>query len=286
MQDFSGKVAVITGAASGIGLGCARTFARAGMKVALCDLRADALEHAVTNIRALGGEAIGIPTDVSRHESVEQAASEVVKAFGKIHLAMNNAGVVLRGLPMTDVSDNAWNWVLGVNLYGVIHGIQSFVPRIRAHGEGGHVINTASMAGLHVGNRQTGAYSASKFAVVALTEALEKDLAGTNIGVSVLTPAAVATNIYSNSAGLRTGLSEPNPFAQTPADIAAGLTPDEVGARVLAGIRAGQFYLITHPDTRSWVMQRHTRLMAAYDFADASEAKQKAQDSVVGQAPS
>src|ERR1700757_1812466 len=166
MQDFSGKVAVITGAASGIGLGCARTFARAGMKVALCDLRADALDHAVTNIRALGGEAIGIPTDVSRHDSVEHAASEAVKAFGKIHVAMNNAGVVLRGLPMSDVSDNAWNWVLGVNLYGVVHGIQSFVPRIRAHGEGGHVINTASMAGLHVGNRQTGAYATSKVAVV------------------------------------------------------------------------------------------------------------------------
>jgi len=275
MQDFNGKVAVITGAASGIGLGCARTFARAGMKVALCDLRADVLEHAVANVRALGAEAIGIPTDVSKRESIEHAASEVVKAFGKIHLAMNNAGVVLRGLPMTDVSDNAWNWVLGVNLYGVIHGIQSFVPRIRAHGEGGHVINTASMAGLQVGDRQTGAYATSKFAVVALTEALEKDLAGTNIGVSVLTPAAVATDIYTNSAGLRSALSEPNPFAQTPADIASGLTPDEVGARVLAGIGAGQFYLITHPDTRSWVAQRHTRLMAAYDFADAWEARHK-----------
>jgi NAD(P)-dependent dehydrogenase (short-subunit alcohol dehydrogenase family) len=275
MQDFNGKVAVITGAASGIGLGCARTFARAGMKVALCDLRADALEHALANVRALGAEAIGIPTDVSKQESMERAASEVVKAFGKIHLAMNNAGVVLRGLPMTGVSDNAWNWVLGVNLYGVIHGIQSFVPHIQAHGEGGHVINTASMAGLHVGNRQTGAYATSKFAVVALTEALEKDLAGSNIGVSVLTPAAVATDIYTNSAGLRAALSEPNPFAQTPADIAGGLAPDEVGARVLAGISAGEFYLITHPETRSWVTQRHARLMAAYDFADAWEAKQK-----------
>src|SRR3974390_2616225 len=135
---------------------------------------------------------------------------------------MNNAGVVLRGLPMIDVSDNAWNWVLGVNLYGVIHGIQSFVPLIRAHGEGGHVVNTASMAGLHVGNRQTGAYSASKFAVVALTEALEKDLAGTNIGVSVLTPAAVATDIYSNSAGLRGTIGGPNPVAQKPGHTAGG----------------------------------------------------------------
>jgi NAD(P)-dependent dehydrogenase (short-subunit alcohol dehydrogenase family) len=236
-------------------------------------------------VRALGGEAIGIATDVSKQDSVERAAEETVKAFGKIHVAMNNAGVVVRGLPMTEVSDNAWNWVLGVNLYGVIHGIQSFVPRIRAHGEGGHVINTASMAGLHVGNRQTGAYAASKFAVVALTEALEKDLAGTNIGVSVLTPAAVATDIYSNSAGLRAGVSDPNPFAQTPPDIASGLAPDEIGARVLAGIAAGQFYLITHPDTRSWVTQRHDRLMAAYDFAEGWEAKQKVAASKAGQVP-
>jgi NAD(P)-dependent dehydrogenase (short-subunit alcohol dehydrogenase family) len=286
MQDFNGKVAVITGAASGIGLGCARTFARAGMRVALCDLRPDALEQAVANVRALGGDAIGIPTDVSSRDSVEHAANEVVKAFGKIHIAMNNAGVVLRGLPMSEISDNAWNWVLGVNLYGVIHGIQSFVPHIRAHGEGGHIINTASMAGLHVGNRQTGAYAASKFAVVALTEALEKDLTETNIGVSVLTPAAVATDIYSNSAGLRAGVGDPNPFAQTPSEIAAGLPTDEVGARVLAGIRAGQFYLITHPDTRSWIMQRHARLMAAYDFAEALEATRTAANVGAGQAPS
>jgi len=273
MQDLAGKVAVITGAASGVGLGCARTFARAGMRVALCDVRADALEAAVANVRALGADAIGIPTDVSKQASVEYAADAVVRAFGKIHIAMNNAGVVLRGLPMTDITDEGWNWVLGVNLYGVIHGIQSFVPRIRAHGEGGHVINTASMAGLHVGNRQTGAYAASKFAVVALSEALEKDLAGTNIGVSVLTPAAVATDIYVHSANLRGTIGGPNPFAKTPADIAAGLAPDEIGKRVLAGIRAGQFYLITHPDTRAWVTERHQRLMAAYDFAQRWEAE-------------
>ena len=129
------------------------------------------------------------------------------------------------------------------------------------------------MAGLHVGNRQTGAYAASKFAVVALSEALEKDLAGTNIGVSVLTPAAVATNIYANSAGLRGTVGGPNRFAQTPPDIAAGLAPDEVGERVLDGIRAGQFFLITHPETRTWVTDRHARLMAAYDFADRWEAE-------------
>ncbi|HEY4773649.1 MAG TPA: SDR family NAD(P)-dependent oxidoreductase [Xanthobacteraceae bacterium] len=268
MREFAGKVAVVTGAASGIGLGCARAFARAGMKVALCDIRADRLQAAVADVRALGAPAIGIETDVSKRDSVAHAAERVVREFGKIHVAMNNAGVVLRGVPMSEVTDEAWNWVLGVNLYGVIHGIRQFVPRIRAHGEGGHVINTASMAGLYVGNRQTGVYSASKFAVVALSEALAFDLAGSNIGVSVLAPAAVNTEIYTSSAALRGNVGVPNPFSQTPPDIAAGLHPDEVGRRVIDGVRADQFFLVTHPETRAWVEERHQRLMAAYDFAD------------------
>ena len=268
MREFAGKVAVVTGAASGIGLGCARAFARAGMKVALCDIRADRLQAAVADVRALGAPAIGIETDVSKRDSVAHAAERVVREFGKIHVAMNNAGVVLRGVPMSEVTDEAWNWVLGVNLYGVIHGIRQFVPRIRAHGEGGHVINTASMAGLYVGNRQTGVYSASKFAVVALSEALAFDLAGSNIGVSVLAPAAVNTEIYTSSAALRCNVGVPNPFSQTPPDIAAGVHPDEVGRRVIDGVRADQFFLVTHPETRAWVEERHQRLMAAYDFAD------------------
>ena len=111
MQDFAGKVAVVTGAASGIGLGCARTFARAGMKVALCDLCAEPLDTAVENVRALGAESIGIPTDVSKKDSVEAAAEQVIRAFGKIHIAMNNAGVVMRGVPMTDLTDEGWNWM-------------------------------------------------------------------------------------------------------------------------------------------------------------------------------
>ena len=148
--------------------------------------------------------------------------------------------------------------MVGINLWGVIHGCLAFVPRMIAQGGPAHVVNTASMAGLHVGNRQTGAYSTSKFGVVALTEALEKDLAGTNIGVSVLTPAAVATDIYTNSAELRSALSEPNPFAQTPADIASGLTPDEVGARVLAGISGWPSAVAD---------SRYPRLLNLLDFA-------------------
>jgi NAD(P)-dependent dehydrogenase (short-subunit alcohol dehydrogenase family) len=269
VEEFAGKVAVVTGAASGIGLGLARTFARAGMAVAMCDIRGDRLRVALEEVRPLGqGRAIAIEVDVSKRASVESAAETVIREFGKIHLVCNNAGVVLRGALIEKLDDYAWNWVLGANLFGVIHGIQAFVPRIRAHGEGGHIVNTASMAGLYVGDRQTGAYAASKFAVVALSEALARDLVNTNIGVSVLAPAAVNTEIYTSSAARRGDLGGPNPYAATPADIAAGLHPDAVGRRVIDGIRAGQFYLITHPETRSWIESRHARIMAAYDFAD------------------
>src|SRR4029079_4320928 len=184
----------------------------------MLDIRADKLKAAAAQTRELGqGRVITIEADVSKHDSVEQAAQKVEREFGKIHVVCNNAGVVVRGTLMEKMDDATWNWLLGVNLYGVIHGIQAFVPRIRAHGEGGHIVNTASMAGLQVGDRGTGAYAASKFAVVALSDALARDLRGTNIGVSVRTPAAVSTEIYTSSASARGNLGGPNPYADTPA---------------------------------------------------------------------
>ncbi|HVG51808.1 MAG TPA: SDR family NAD(P)-dependent oxidoreductase [Xanthobacteraceae bacterium] len=269
MKDFAGKVAVVTGAASGIGLGLARAFVREGMSVAMCDIRIEPLNEAREQVAALGqGRVIAIQADVSDAQSVENAARKIESELGKIHVVCNNAGVVLRGHLMEEIDDETWDWVIGTNLYGLIHGIQSFVPRIRAHGEGGHIINTASMAGLQVGNRQTGAYAASKFAVVALSEALAKDLKSANIGVSVLTPAGVATEGYRSSAELRGGRGGQNLYPDEPEDLKSGLKPDQVARRVLDGVRAGQFFLITHPETRPWVEERHARLMAAYDFAE------------------
>ena len=148
MQDFAGKVAVVTGAASGIGLGLARTFVRAGMSVAMCDIRKDRLEEAMVGVKPLGqGRVIAVPADVSDADSVERAADLIEREFGKIHVVCNNAGVVLRGAQMEAIDDKTWDWLLGANLYGVIHGIRSFVPRMRSHGESGHIINTSSMAG-------------------------------------------------------------------------------------------------------------------------------------------
>ena len=274
MRDFKGKVAAITGAASGIGLASAKAFAAQGMSVALMDVRSAALEAAVAEVRALGGRALAVPTDVSDAASVEAAAERIESAFGGVNLVMNNAAVFIRGPLIETVEDDVWDWLLGVNLYGVIHGIRAFVPRLRANGEPGHVINTASIAGFYVGDRRNGVYGTSKFAIVGVSEALAHDLKGTRIGVSVVAPAGVSTDFYLTSAEHRGDLGGPNQFPTTPPDTAAGMSPDEVARRVVAGVAAGQFYIFTHTETRAMVQERHARLMAAYDFMEGWERGQ------------
>ena len=275
MQDFNGKVAAVTGAASGIGLACAKAFALEGMAVALMDVRAADLEAAAAEVRALGGRAIAVRTDVSDEASVEAAAAHIVSEFGKVNLIMNNAAVFIRGPTIETVQDDVWDWLMGVNLYGVIHGIRSFLPRIRAAGEPGHVVNTGSISGLYVSDRRNGVYGASKFAIVAVSEALAHDLKGTNIGVSVVAPGAVSSDFYLTSAQHRGELGGPNEFATTPADTAAGMTPDEVARRVVAGVRAGMFYIPTHVETRAGVQARHDRIMQGYDFLEQWEQASK-----------
>jgi NAD(P)-dependent dehydrogenase (short-subunit alcohol dehydrogenase family) len=265
MQEFRGRVAVVTGAASGIGLASARMFARQGMSVALLDVRADALAVATKSVRDLGAKAVGILADVADQKSVETAAEQVLAALGKVHVLMNNAAVFIRGQEIASVGDDVWDWLLGVNLYGAIHCIRTFLPRMRAHGEGGHIVNTASISGFVVGNRQNGVYATSKFALVALSEALAHDLAGSGIGVSVILPAAVATPFYENSAELRGGLGGQNLFPTTPPDTAAGMSAEEVAERLLRGLRAGSFYIPTHTGTRAMLEARHRAIMAAYD---------------------
>ncbi|MEO6338530.1 MAG: SDR family NAD(P)-dependent oxidoreductase [Caulobacteraceae bacterium] len=271
MKDFKGKVAAVTGAASGIGLACAEAFARAGMSVALMDNRADELETASERVRALGGVAIGIVTDVSDERAVEAAAAQTERVFGKINLIMNNAAVFIRGHPIEAVRDDVWDWLLKVNLYGTLHGIRSFVPRMRASGEVGRVVNTASISGLYVSERLNSVYAASKFAIVAVSEGLGHDLKGSGIGVSVVAPGPVSSDFYVTSAQHRGDLGGPNLFPTTPPDTAAGMTPDEVARRVLAGIAADQFYIPTHTATRAHVQRRHDRIMEGYDFMAAWE---------------
>ncbi|WP_244486197.1 SDR family NAD(P)-dependent oxidoreductase [Bradyrhizobium viridifuturi] len=193
MRELAGKAAFVTGAASGIGLAMATAFAREGMKVMLADIETHALDKAVDTLRAGGGDVRGVVCDVADPGSVDGAAQASFLAFGKVHVVCNNAGVAGGG-GIDRISVDDWRWVIDVNLMGVVHGIRSFLPHIRAHGEGGHIVNTASMAGMNAG-LGVSPYSASKFAVVSLSEGLSAQLKPLGIGVSVLCPSYVRTRI-------------------------------------------------------------------------------------------
>jgi NAD(P)-dependent dehydrogenase (short-subunit alcohol dehydrogenase family) len=273
MRDFQGKTVIVTGAASGIGLGMAKALAGAGMNVALCDLRPEPLEQARQAIEALGVKAIGIPTDVSDPTSVAAAGLAVERAFGKLHICVNNAGVAMHGTPVERVKPEEWNWVIGVNVLGVINGIRTFVPMIRNHGEGGHVVNTASISGFFLrAGRNQGAYSMTKYAVVGLSEALEQELEGSGIGISVLSPGAVRTSIFESAATRPEKFGgpyqRPEQEALRGSFSAASLNPEAVGRRVLRAIQDNEFYVFTHTGERDAVLSRHDRIRAGFDHAE------------------
>jgi NAD(P)-dependent dehydrogenase (short-subunit alcohol dehydrogenase family) len=277
MDDLKGKTAFVTGAASGIGRGMARTFARQGMNVALADIQEGALADARRDVESLGGRAVAIPVDVSDRGSVGRAAEQAVAAFGKVHVVCNNAGVEVAGKKIGEFRPDEWDWVLGVNLHGVIHGVETFLPLIRNHGEGGHIVNTASIAGLQVRHDFLHApYVVAKYGVVALSEALAGELAGTNIGVSVLCPAAVNTRIWDTGKTRPARFGGPveqphNRFLQ-PILEREGLHPDRVGERVVQAIRGNELFVLTHAGPRATVEARHRRIEAAFDRAAAFEA--------------
>jgi NAD(P)-dependent dehydrogenase (short-subunit alcohol dehydrogenase family) len=273
VRELNGKTAIVTGAASGIGLGIARAFAREGMNLALADIEAGALERARREVEALGAKAIAIATDVSDRASVLRAAEAVEREFGRLHVAVNNAGVSMHNQALAAITPKDWEWLIGVNLLGVIHGIQAFLPLLRRHGEEAHIVNTASIAGFQVNpDMHSAGYAMTKYGVVALSEGLHNELKGTKVGVSVLCPAAVDTLIY------RSARNRPERFGG-PTErqnelflkdlLAAGWPPDRIGARVVDAIRAGELFVFTHPATREWVEQRHERLMDAFDRAAA-----------------
>lgn len=273
MQQLDGKFAFVTGAGSGIGLGIADALAGAGMHVALADLRPDALAAARARIEAHGVRVFTMPLDVSDAVAVEAAAHSIEQAFGKLHVLVNNAGVAMHGTPIEHVKPEEWAWLFGVNVMGVVNGIRSFMPLIRRTGEGGHVVNTASISGFFVREgRHQGAYAAAKYAVVALSEALEQEAASADIGVSVLCPGAVRTAIFASAATRpdRFGgpYSRPEQETLTPSGVAgASLEPDEVGQRVLQAIRDNEFYIFTHTGERATIAARHDRITAALDRA-------------------
>lgn len=274
MRDFKGKTAIVTGAASGIGLGIAKALAGAGANIVLADLRPDGLAAAKATIEQLGGRTIAVPVDVSDPSSVERAGQAALDAFGALHVAVNNAGVAMHGTAIEDVSLDEWDWVMGVNVRGVINGIRTFVPLIRRHGADGHVVNTGSVSSLFVRQgRNQGAYAMTKYAVLALSEALEQELAGSGIGVSVLCPGGVDTAIF-NSAATRPErfggqYSRPGQEAMKSAFATGMLSPDVVGRRVLQAMQDNEFYILTHTGERAAITARHDRIRSAFDRADA-----------------
>jgi NAD(P)-dependent dehydrogenase (short-subunit alcohol dehydrogenase family) len=273
MRDIAGKTAIVTGAASGIGLGIAKALASAGANIVLADLRPEPLEAARAQIASTGVRAVIAVVDVSDAASVEAAGKVALDNFGALHVAVNNAGVAMHGTPVENVTPQEWNWVIGVNTMGVIHGIRTFVPMIRAHGTGGHVVNTGSVSSLFVReSRNQGAYAMTKYAVLALSEALEQELAGSGIGVSVLCPGGVTTSIF-DSASTRPerfggSYRRPEQEALKSAFASAALAPETVGRRVLQAIQDNEFYVLTHTGERDAITARFNRIRAAFDRAD------------------
>ena len=259
VKELSGRVAVVTGAASGIGRAMAELFARERANVVLADIDQRALAETVQAIRTRGGEALGVPTDVTDLGSVQALAEAAFKAFGAVHVLCNNAGVALWG-GLETATHRDWQWVLGVNLWGVIHGVEAFVPRMIASKEPGHIVNTASMAGL-VATRGLGVYNTSKYAVVGLSETLAKDLRPYRIGVSVLCPMGVATQIRASERNRPRELANDAPSASEPVELMGRtLAPAAVAEMVLGAIRANRLYVITHEEGLEALRRRHERL--------------------------
>jgi NAD(P)-dependent dehydrogenase (short-subunit alcohol dehydrogenase family) len=275
MRELAGKAAFVTGGASGIGFALGRALAAAGMKVMLADIETEALAAAVKSLHDVGPDVRGVTCDVADPLSVERAARASYDAFGNIHVVCNNAGVAASG-GIDNISLDNWRWVLDVNLMGVLHGIRTFLPHIRAHGEGGHIVNTASMAGLS-GGLGFSPYVASKFAVVGMSEGLATQLRPLGIGVTVLCPGYVRTGIGESGRNRpeRYGASKApdpaSPAGQLLAHIAerlrAGLDPSEVAARVLAAIGEDELYVFTHPEMREEVKERFAAITVAMDRA-------------------
>ena len=262
MTELGGGVAVVTGGASGIGRAMAERFAGERAKVVVADIDARALAAVVDSIKARGGEALGVPTDVTDLSSVQALAAAAFEAFGKVSVLCNNAGVALWG-GLESATHRDWQWVLGVNLWGVIHGVEAFVPRMIASKEPGHIVNTASMAGL-VATRGLGVYNTSKYAVVGLSETLAKDLRSYHIGVSVLCPMGVATQIRESARNRPADLTNEAPSAVEPVELMGRtLAPAAVAEMVLSAIRANRLYVITHEEGLEALRRRHERLEQA-----------------------
>ena len=270
MRDVAGRVAFITGGGSGLGFGMAQAFVAAGMRVVIADLRQDHLDEALEHFARTGKRASVHPVrvDVSDRQAMTQAADEAEGVFGNVHVVCNNAGINLFN-DIAAATYEDWDWILGVNLGGVVNGVHAFIPRLRKHGEGGHIVNTASMAAFIAGPN-AGIYTCSKFAVRGLSEALRYSLAPHDINVSVVCPGLVDSHIYESDRVRPAHLAASSGAADSEfmtrlAEVhrRAGMQPHEAGEKVLRGILRNDFYIFTHPEFKEELREIFDEALAA-----------------------
>ncbi|MEM7078283.1 MAG: SDR family NAD(P)-dependent oxidoreductase [Pseudomonadota bacterium] len=284
MDHLEGKTAFITGGASGIGFAMAQAFLNEGMSVVIADVDADALASASNRLAGSNAKVSAKVLDVTDREQYATVADEVEAEFGAVHVVCNNAGVY-RGGSMDSVTYEDWDWIMGVNVGGVINGLQTWIKRIKAHGEGGHIVNTASMAGM-VTSQGLGVYNTSKFAVVGMSEGLRTDLEEQGIGVSVLCPGMVRTKIL-NSERTRPADLDPSDTEAVASAAAhseimhlamnASIEADEVADAVVAGIKHNLLYLLPHPELKSSVEERVAAILDAFGEPDPERVRAQEQ---------
>ncbi len=268
MREVSGRVAFITGGASGIGLGMAKVFARAGMKVVIADLLRRHLEEAAAQLDGAGVHLIEL--DVADRAAMARAAEETLRVFGKVHVLCNNVGVSQRN-PVDEATYDDWDYVVGVNLGGTINGLVTFLPRIKAHGEGGHIVNTSSMAGMIPVPAFAGIYAATKFAIRGLTDSLRLALAPHRIGASVLCPGMTRTRAITAGDQYRAAHTAGTQPSESRDPIGHGMDPQEVGERVLEAIRRNEPYVFPHGEFKEEVREHFEEMLAAFPEAQRAD---------------
>lgn len=281
MNDLGGRVALVTGAASGIGLGISRSLAARGVRVVMADIEKETLHQSAALLQSEGGLTQPVVLDVSDRAAMYAAAKELWNQWGRLDILVNNAGVAYNARPLHEVPDEAIDWSIGVNILGVLNGIKAFVPLIIRAGEGGHVVNTSSIGGFQVRKSELwhqGLYAATKFAVTALSEGLRNDLEDHGIGVSILAPAAVATRIGTSDRNRPQRFGGPTNDSQR-ASVEellrqTGLSADLVGERVIRAILDNETYIFTHPEVQPWLEERHANIEQAFEATRRFMAEQ------------
>lgn len=272
MKDVRGKTAFVTGGASGIGMGISRALLDAGARVVVADAQREYLDEARATLASFQDRVHFLQVDVRNRAEMADAEREACARFGKVHILCNNAGVS-SAIAIEEAGYDEWDWVMGINVGGVINGIVSFLPGMKAHGEGGHIVNTASMAALIPGPGWIGVYTASKFAVRGITESLRLSLGGWKIGVSLLCPGAVNSRIAETAKKLRPAIGAPQTSSEDDGGAPAatvGKDPLEIGRDILRGIVENRAFIITHDGTRDEVAEIFDRILT--DFPNGDEA--------------